>query len=238
MFRPVVLCYHAVSARWPHPLAVTLERLARHVAGLLRRGYAPATAGGVAQRPGGRLLHVTFDDALTSVIRALPVLERLGVPATVFACPGRTGAPLGVPELAGEEQHELTTLDWDGLRALCERDVEIGSHTVSHPHLPELSDAEIERELVESRRQLEDELGVACRTLAYPYGEHDERCRRIARAAGYETAFAIPRFRSGTRQLRADPYALPRVGLFGGDGLLKARLRTSLLARRAAALAA
>jgi peptidoglycan/xylan/chitin deacetylase (PgdA/CDA1 family) len=230
----LVLCYHAVSEGWPHALATGLEAFERQLRGLLRRGFRPAAAEDVL-RNGGRLLHVTFDDAFRSVERALPVLEQLGLPATVFACSGYAdaGRELDVPELAAqvrEHPHELVTMDWDALRGLAERGVEIGSHTVSHPHLPALSDAAVQRELRESRDRIQDQLRRPCRFLAYPFGDEDARVRAAAAAAGYEAAFALP-----GREDSLDRFALPRVGVYRGDGGLRWRLKTSAAARRPAA---
>ncbi len=119
---------------------------------------------------------------------------------------------------------EFATLRWDDLRELAERGVEIGSHTISHPHLPRLGDAELTRELGESRARIEDELGSPCRYLAYPYGEQDARVRAAARRAGYDAAFAVPGRRSPV-----DPWALPRVDLYWRDRGLRARIKLSPL---------
>lgn len=228
-----MLCYHAASDAWRHPLALGPAAIVRQVDALLRRGYRPATAAEVV--PGrGRLLHVTFDDAYTSIERVLPELERRGVPATVFVCSGyaERGAPLAVPELteeAAKTPAELETMAWPQLRGLAARGVEIGSHTVSHPRLPELSDDELARELQESREQIEGELDRPCPLLAYPYGEYDGRVRQAARSAGYTAAFALR-----SREWRFDPYAIPRVHLLRGDGVVKATLKTVALVRRPA----
>jgi peptidoglycan/xylan/chitin deacetylase (PgdA/CDA1 family) len=200
---------------------------------LLRRGYRPATAAGAAAGR-ARALHVTFDDAYRSVASVLPALERLGVPVTIFACSGyaQDGRPLDVPELAAEARafpDELSTMDWEMLRGCADRGVEIGSHTKTHPHLPELADDELARELRESRDAIEYWLGRACRFLAYPYGEENARVRRAARAAGYEAAFAL---KSDERDF--DRFALPRVALFRGDRRLRATLKTTATTRRAA----
>lgn len=235
-WRALVLCYHAVSEDWPHALSTGLATLERQLTGLLRRRFRPASAAELLHG-NGRLLHVTFDDAFRSVERALPVLERLGLPATVFACPGFAdgGRPLGVPELAADARKypdALATMDWDELRGLAGRGIEIGSHTVGHPHLPALSDEELERELRRSRDRLEDELARPCRFLAYPFGDEDARVRAAAAAAGYEAAFALP-----GREDRIDRFALPRVGVYRGDGGLRWLLKTSAVARRPAAAA-
>jgi peptidoglycan/xylan/chitin deacetylase (PgdA/CDA1 family) len=238
MSRPLVLCYHAVSDGWPHALAVRPAAFERQLQGLLGRGFRPGDAGeAIAGR--GRILHVTFDDAYKSIAGALDVLEQLGVPATIFAATAFAdeGLPLDVPELAADmiaHRNELETMDWDELRALADRGFEIGSHTVSHPHLPRLTEAEIERELRESRARCEEELGRPCRLLAYPYGEHDARVKNLAERAGYEAAFTL----HGTRE-RPGRYSIRRAHVYRGDSLLRATLKTSFVARpayRAAAL--
>jgi peptidoglycan/xylan/chitin deacetylase (PgdA/CDA1 family) len=225
-FRPLVLCYHRVSDQEPHRLAVSRDALETQLAGLIRRGYVPGTAADVlAGRE--RLVHATFDDAYRSVADALPVLERLGVPATVFACAGfaEDGRPLRVPELhhvVDEVPEEFETMRWDELRELAERGVEIGSHTVTHPHLPALGDDALDRELRDSRERIADEVGLPCRYLAYPYGDEDARVRDAARRAGYEAAFALP-----GRRAPIDRMGIPRVDLYWRDQGPRARLKLS-----------
>ena len=235
-FRPLVLCYHAITDSWPHGLAVGPLTFEWQVQNLVAHRFRPATASEVLDG-GGPLLHVTFDDAFRSVARALPILERLRVPATVFACAGYAddGRALDVPELARDAAaypDDLATMGWDELRGLAERKVEIGSHTVSHPHLTRLSDGELDVELGASRERIEDELARRCRFLAYPYGDDDRRVHLAARRAGYEAAFALP-----GRLAPINRYALPRVGVYGEDGSLRLALKTTSIVREAASAA-
>jgi len=200
---------------------------------LLRRGYRPATARDIV--PGnGRLLHVTFDDAYRSAREALPVLSRLGVPATVFACTdfigddGQRGyIPESIAVAAGTPPFELETMTWAELCDIADSGVEVGAHTVTHPHLTTLTDHELERELRESREKIEAKLGRACPLVAYPYGDEDERVHAAARAAGFEAGFAIP---GRVRPLNA--YAIPRVSVIRRDGLIRASLKTVPLTAR------
>jgi peptidoglycan/xylan/chitin deacetylase (PgdA/CDA1 family) len=229
--RPLVLCYHAVVDGDPQRLAVRREALESQLNSLLRRGYRPVTAADAVERS-GRLLHVTFDDAYRSVSDVLPWLARLGVRATIFASTSyaRDGRPFDVPELRADAAADPTafeTMDWESLRAAASSGFEIGSHTVSHPHLPALSDAELDRELRESKAELGDELGAPCRYLAYPYGDEDERVRAAARRARYDAAFAIDPGRG-----RRDRFGLPRLAVYRHDTRAGFRLRTSLLVRR------
>jgi peptidoglycan/xylan/chitin deacetylase (PgdA/CDA1 family) len=224
----LVLCYHSVSDGWEHALSVTPEAFREQAESLAGAGVPPVSAEALAagERRG---LHVTFDDAYVGVLDALPVLERLGLPATIFVSAGFAdeGRPLAVPELAADaEAHPelLATMTWDQLREVAARGVEIGSHTISHPHLTQLTDAELDRELTDSKQRVGDELGRPARLLAYPYGEHDSRVHDAVRRAGYSAAFA----QWPGSSLR-NPLALPRVSFYRGESLRRITLKTTRL---------
>jgi peptidoglycan/xylan/chitin deacetylase (PgdA/CDA1 family) len=177
-----------------------------------------------------RRVHITFDDAFRSAANVFGELQQLGLPITVFVCTGfaRDGAPLAISELAGDDPRELATMTWDELRSLADRGVGIQSHGVSHAHLTRLSDAELRAELADSKAELEAELHRSSDELAYPYGEHDERVRAAARAAGYSRAFAlwdVP---------KNDPYAMRRLDLYRRHTPVRALLMTTPLHRVAA----
>ena len=229
---PLVLCYHAVSDTWHQRLSVPAAALEEQLRHLIGRGWRPVGAV-EAGTSTGKLLHVTFDDAFTSVRNALPALERTGAKATVFACTGYAddGRALAVPELDGAPAAELETMTWDELRGLADRGIEVSSHTVSHPHLPRLSDDELAAELRDSKQRLEDELGRPCRVLAYPFGDCDDRVRAAARNAGYEVAFGLPGDASGR-----DPFDVFRVGVWNGDSPRKVAIKANGLVRSPAAL--
>jgi peptidoglycan/xylan/chitin deacetylase (PgdA/CDA1 family) len=224
----LVLCYHSVSDGWNHALSVTPAAFREQVTSLARAGVPPVGAADLAAGV-RRGLHVTFDDAYRDVLVVLPLLEELGLPTTVFVSTGFAdeGEPLAVPELAGDAAalpDLLATMTWDQLREVAERGVEIGSHTVSHPHLTQLSDAELERELGEAKSRIEDELRRPARLLAYTYGEHDARVQDAVRRAGYAAAFA----QWPGSSLR-NAFALPRVSFYRGESLRRVTLKTTRL---------
>jgi len=178
---------------------------------------------------------VTFDDAFRNITGALELLASLGVPATIFVCTdlAEAGDPLRVDELAGARaapEQDAPTLTWRALRDLAASGVGVGSHTCSHPHLTRISDAELHRELRDSRARVEDELGQPCGYLAYPYGEHDARVRAAASSAGYLAAFAQTVGVNGR-------YAIYRSSVYRSDALWRMRLKTTRLWRMAARFA-
>lgn len=226
--RVVVLCYHGLSDDWPDETAVAPSRFTEQVVSFLRRGYRGATfTEALTAPPSSKVLAVTFDDAATSVRRmALPPLEALGVPATVFVPTDYpdSGKPMSWPGidrwLGGPHEHELECMGWEQLADLAARGWEIGSHTCSHPLLSSLEDDELERELVESRLECERRLGAPCHSLAYPYGETDPRLARAARDAGYLCAGTLP-----VAAARPLPLLWPRVGVYRDENARRVRLR-------------
>lgn len=231
----LVLCYHAVSERWPADLSVTPEALERQISSLLRRGYRGVTFAEAVEPGPGRKVAVTFDDAYRSVqSEALPILERLGVPGTLFVPTAYVGdeGPMAWPGidrwLGGEHEHELLGLGVDGLADLRAHGWEIGAHTHTHPRLTTLAGAALAEELERPRALLEEWLGEPCRTLAYPYGDVSPAVAEATRAAGYAAAATLDATRAP-----GDPILWPRVGVYYGDAQWRFRLKASPLVRRA-----
>ncbi len=236
----LILCYHAVSERWPADLSLPPDALGQQLAALERRGYRGVTfTEAVLQRGAGRRVAVTFDDAFASVATlALPILDGLGWPASVFAVSGyaASGRPLSWPGVehwaATEHAAELASLAWPQLRELAARGWEIGSHSVTHPKLTQLPDAALDAELTTSRAAVAEALGHECPSLAYPYGDIDARVVAAARRAGYRTGAALPE-----RWHAAHPLEFPRVGVYRPDDLRRFRVKSARLTRAARVLA-
>jgi peptidoglycan/xylan/chitin deacetylase (PgdA/CDA1 family) len=230
----LALCYHAVSSTWPAALAVTPAQFEYQLEWLAAHGYRGVTFRELVSRPGpGRLLAVTFDDGFRSVMsRALPILERLRWPATIFVpTPFMDGAPMlrwpGIDHWYDSVHcNELAALSWGDLRELAAHGWEIGSHTLSHPRLSRLGEEALEEELRLSRIACEERLGMPCASVAYPYGDVDERVVAAAGSAGYQAGAALSNPRLAPRSL-----AYPRVGVYRVDRGPRFRAKVSRGAR-------
>lgn len=219
---PLVLCYHAVSDTLPSDLAVAHEQLRSHVSVLAELGYESVTFSQLERmrRAGddtaGKVA-ITFDDGYASTLAARDILAERGYRGTVFVLPPMIGqtAPMrwhGVEQWAdGVHASELLPLDWDGVAALQTSGWEIGSHTMTHPNLRRVDDAQLANELVDSHRLLTKQLG-SCESIAYPYGHATKRVARAARDAGYLAGTTLTRW-----HFFDTSYRRPRVGIFLGD---------------------
>jgi peptidoglycan/xylan/chitin deacetylase (PgdA/CDA1 family) len=233
----LVLCYHGVSDRWPDDLAVRPESLRRQVAYALERGYEATTfTRAVTDAPSSRTVAVTFDDGYRSVVaNGFPVLAQLCVPATLFVPTARiaTETPMSWPGidhwLETPYRDELVGASWDELAALAAAGWEIGSHSHTHPHLTELDDTALAAELEASLAAIEGRLGISCRSIAYPYGDVDERVVRAVGRAGYEAAAALP---VGRFERRPRPLLWPRLMIPRGESDAAFRRHTSQTMRR------
>ena len=235
----LVLCYHAVSERWPADLSVTPQAFEQQLGWLERRGYRGVTFTDAVQQPArGKRVAVTFDDAFSSVLElGKPRLDARGWPATVFAVTSfaHDGERLRWPGVAhwadSEHAAELESLDWTQLRGLAGAGWEIGAHTVTHPKLTQIDDAALERELSDSKSALEAALDRPCPSLAYPYGDVDQRVVDAAARAGYTTAAALP---ARWHEPRALEY--PRVGIYHPDTPRRFRVKAHTLTRKGRSL--
>ncbi len=233
----LILGYHAVSEDWTSDISVTPAALEKQLTYLLRRGYRGARFSEAVINPyAGRTVVVTFDDAYRSVLElALPILDRLGLPGTVFVPTRFAGGGLlaswsGVDVyLDGPDAHELAVMSWEELGRLSSLGWEIGSHTRSHPRLTQLEDRELLDELVGSREDCEQGLGVPCRSVAFPYGDTDARVVAMTGTAGYATAAGLPRFRDLHPPATLD---WPRIGIFHGDSQRRFQMKVSPIGRR------
>ena len=96
--------------------------------------------------------------------------------------------------------------------------VEIGAHTVTHPVLSDLSEADQRREVRQSRAELEALLGRPVRLFAYPFGQRDHYTAETVKAvreAGYALACStLP----GCVHRRTSRFELPRFTVLDWDG--------------------
>jgi peptidoglycan/xylan/chitin deacetylase (PgdA/CDA1 family) len=188
---PFILCYHGVGTPGgndPGGLFVSRAQFAEHLDTIRERGYSLLTVSELWQRisagDGNGFGAVTFDDAIAQTGReAMPELAARDMPSTMYVATGLLGGPH--PHLPSER-----IMDPDEILELAAGGVEIGAHTADHPRLTDLSYDSALEELRRSRDELVELVDREIKTMAYPFGAHDEQTIEAVVETGYETACA------------------------------------------------
>ena len=139
---------------------------------------------------------ITFDDGHRSNWSlAWPLLAEAGAVATFYV-------------VAGFVDHDPEYLTSAQLRELASNNMLIGSHSMTHRFLPQLSPKDVHRELTDSRARLEDILGRPVLDLAIPGGHYNRFILEEARQCGYRS---VATCRVGVYRQGVDSYRLPRL---------------------------
>jgi peptidoglycan/xylan/chitin deacetylase (PgdA/CDA1 family) len=162
-------------------LSVTPEQLRSLVQAIRASGHRVVPLSRLLESSAEDLIALTFDDGFRSVSeQAAPVLEQLAAPATLFLTTERVGRDnLWPGQPADAPRFEI--MDWAAVKRLASAGWAIEAHSLNHPDLRELDEAELERELSLPAQHIERETGRRPRVLAYPYGYFDARVVERAR---------------------------------------------------------
>ncbi len=197
-----ILMYHRVSEEYSGvdcpTINVTPARLREQLAGLLSRGFTPwplerlIAACDAGEPVPAKVFAVTFDDGFANNLTvALPILESLCVPATLFLATAFLDSPkpfpndnwpgagdVGVPDVAWrplttDEAHQLQA---SGL-------VSLGAHTHTHQFFVERPE-EFRADLSQCVSILRERFGVERPTFSFPFGLASPELVAIAKQSG------------------------------------------------------
>ena len=179
----VVLYYHALTVE-------NKNRFKRQMDDFIR--WANPIRADTKDLNGNRRLHaaVTFDDGFQSVLEnALPVLIERKIPCTLFVPTGFLGCHPKWNNLNQSRDKNERVMTAEQLKNIPLDLVSIGAHTVTHSKLSILSNEEAERELYNSKKELELIIGRDVKMFSFPHGEYNNSLVDLARKAGYERVF-------------------------------------------------
>ncbi len=208
-----ILTYHYIRNnpvtydRLGFALSVTPADFAAQMDWLQGGGYHPITAGDLhAYLRGARGLPskpviLTFDDGYADFYTtALPILRAHDFRATAYVVSGFVGSPNYMTAA------QVVEADRSG--------IEIGSHTVNHPNLTNMSSGSVRSQLVDSKRFLETLLGHPVTSFCYPSGKVNSMVAWQVSDAGYDSATTTV---FGFRHTLADRYIWTRLRVSGGE---------------------
>ena len=217
-----VLTYHQIGdeAEWWCVSAADFEK---QLIFLREDGYTAISVIELAEGLAGRRklpkrpVVITFDDGYEDNYQAaFPILERQGMRGTFFVVTGRMGKP--------------GYMSWQQVKEMSRRRMELGSHTVNHFKLKEISLKELERELVVSRLMLENNVPDSAPVFANPFGETAPAVVELLSRTGYQAACSSV---VGINRPGENPYMIRRMSVLRPKaGLWEFRIRLWLLNMR------
>jgi peptidoglycan/xylan/chitin deacetylase (PgdA/CDA1 family) len=166
---------------------------------------------------------ITFDDAFADTLSvAARALTQAGMRATVFAPAGLLGqeVELRSPSSGSNAVSQGRIASEQELKAWAEKGFDVGSHSLSHPDLTEVSPVRVLDEAQDSKLRLEEILERPIEDFCYPYTHHNSSCRRLVQRSGYRSAFA------GEPPMH-DLYAIPRMMIYPHDSMARFRRKVS-----------
>jgi peptidoglycan/xylan/chitin deacetylase (PgdA/CDA1 family) len=218
-----ILTYHRVDRFRDRPLMIHPDRFERQMAYIKQRFELVSLDEGVHRLKEGILTGseavVTFDDGyLDALTNAHPILRKYDIPATLFVASDFVGSEGEFPWVARLGPPDYKILSAEQLKQMVQEGWSIGAHTCSHPRLPKCSAEQKRREITESKRVLEERLGIEVRHFAYPFGAYadvDNESAGMARAAGYASACTA---QHGFNYPGGDVMQLRRTNIDPSDG--------------------
>lgn len=221
-----IFLYHQIAVPPPRPMPyrsmfVRPAAFARQMAYLKLLGYQGLSLRDampyIKGHKRGKVVVITFDDGFANILHsAAPILNAYKFTATSFIVSNQIAGrnewdlPLGIVETPCMDLRQINT--WMTMGH------EVGSHTLDHVRLSQMTNREAERQIVQSKQDLEAQLGVEIKSFAYPYGDESLLLRRIVRDAGYSWAVTVER---GRVDENTDPFGLTRATIRRSDTLLQ-----------------
>ena len=166
---------------------------------------------------------ITFDDGFEDFyLNAVPAMQRFGFTATMYIA----------TDYVGETTRRFkgrNCLTWSQVRELEAAGMSFGSHTASHPQLHSVEIQQVENEVRDSKKAIEDNLGHAIDSFCYPYAfpEQDEsftsNLRQMLTGCGYTQGVCTM---VGIADPQSDRLFLPRLPISSRDDsqFLRAKL--------------
>lgn len=212
-----ILMYHSISddtgSAGFQKFVISPQTFASQLAHLAENDYQPISVTQYVQAMRGhvalpqRPVVLTFDDGFQDFhTQALPLLTKFGFTATLYITTGFIGGTSRWLAEGGDGQRPM--LNVAQIRDIAASNIEIGAHTHTHPMLDMLPQKQVVEEVERPKAILEDALGIAIESFAYPFGYYSDAVKRAVEAAGYMSACAV---RYSLSSLDDDRFALARL---------------------------
>jgi len=167
---------------------------------------------------------LTFDDGYANnYINAFPIFSKYSFKAVISVITEHIDKNIPFPWLNqsvledGEEKKLNLPLSKTQLKIMSEYGITIASHTKSHRALSRLEKKDVMKEIIESKKNLEEILSKEVKYFAYPYGSWGDfglEDKEIVKSAGYKAALST---KVGSNNSKSDLFELKRIPIYNID---------------------
>lgn len=170
-----------------------------------------------------RSVVITFDDGYEdNFIKAFPILRKYGFKATIYLIINRENNNWSIHRRAKNLTNELVDepkLQNEQIKQMLESGlIEIGAHTLNHLNFQKLTLGKTREEIEESKKAIEEEFKIECKTFAYPFGIYKDNDHKIVKELGFTSAVTT---NAGISDITEDnPFMLKRLTIRGKDNFL------------------
>lgn len=216
--RIVVLLYHRVNDDLRDSVTVGIEQFDRHMC-YVRQNYHVTSIGDIVtgnvprntRRP---VICITFDDGyLDNYVNAVPILLKHKIPAAFFVSTGMMGSDHGFEHDLKKLGKALPNMTWKQIRQMHQLGFTIGSHTVTHINCGKSAPDLVRKEILQSKSDLNQKLGIKEIIFAYPFGKKDDINQKMlnyVREVGYVGCLSAY---GGIIRKSVDPFNVLRMGI-------------------------
>ena len=129
-----------------------------------------------------------WDDGVATDARLTDILRRYGARASFNLNAGLHGQVRSFGWIHGST--EVYRLGWNEMRAVYDG-FTIANHSLTHPHLDQISIEDARREIEEGRDRLQQFFGQPVLGFAYPFGTYNDAVMSLVRDAGHVYARTV-----------------------------------------------
>lgn len=227
---PRVLMYHMISEHLPknqskfNRLRVTPKEFEKQLIWLKQNGFKSFTLSELVQLENipEKSVVLTFDDGYEdNFTNAFPLLQKYDFKATIYIVLNRFENNWATDKDLDKASNELNNekmLSDEQIKIMIESGlIEIGSHTLDHVNLPKVNKEEKEKQLLESKKQIENIFNIKCDSFAYPFGFYDKDSVEIVKNVGYTNATTT--VNGVFDKNKYSNFEIPRIMVSGRQGL-------------------
>ena len=203
------LTYHSINDK-NHELTSKLYQLPvnhfkEQVNYLSKNNFISGNISNIADKKKHYVL--TFDDGYEELYQiCIELLNLQNIHCIIFLCP---------IFVKNEKQGYLTSSQIIELSKY--KNIEFGSHSYSHKNLQKLNSKDLQFEILDSKKWLEDNLCLPIKTFAYPFGKYDSRALNILKSSNYKHAFNT---KFGFINNKNNDFEIPRIDIWNNDTIL------------------